>query len=313
MGEVQVRSETVGMPPAEPGEVVRDLEALVALEGGKERRAADHAEADHLDAGGRRVGRARAILVAELEAGLVQAPARKHRRELGHGRMGHVLLEGAGFDRLVGDLGAEPVLPDVAAPVVADRQVVRVVQAPVDPGERRPDVVRLEEASLLPLEAGDARRIAGELDRERQVLDLLVVDRQEMDLVLPDRAAQAGAELVLGEIRGRASEGVLGRQALVLEVPEGAAVKLVGPAPGHRVHDPAAGASELGAVAGVRDLELLDRLLADRVDDGRALAPANAAEERVVVGSAVHDVGRVDPALAADHRPPEERWAVSPE
>ncbi len=119
-----------------------------------------------------------------------------------------------------------------------------------------------------------------------------------MHLVLLHGTADRSAELVLPEVGGRAAERVVGRQALVPEVPERAPAHGIRAALGNGVYDAAARTPELRRVSGVGHLEFLDGLLADRVGLVAAFTTADPAKKRVVVGGAVDGIGGVDAALA---------------
>ena len=137
------------------------------------------------------------------------------------------------------------------------------------------------------------------------VVDLLVVGQEEEDLVLHDRPAEGEAELVLAEVGrepgGRAGrEGVreVARERVVLPEVVQRAVQLVGARLGDHVHEPAAGPAELGVGSLGDHHDLLHGVQIER--EGRPLAAALLAEERVVEVGAIHRDVVVDAALAAD-------------
>ena len=117
-----------------------------------------------------------------------------------------------------------------------------------------------------------------------------VLDQRPADDAAPALIAGVG----LGQVALLGQE-VLGREAAVLEVAEGAAVHHVGPALDHGVDHGARRPSELGVVLAGDDLELLDRL------DRRPRLHAGAlADDVVVVVAAVDGVVVVARILPVD-------------
>ena len=118
-------------------------------------------------------------------------------------------------------------------------------------------------------------------------------DSEEVRLVLDDRAAEAGAELVLAVLallRRRALLGLgLAVQALVAEVLEDGAPELVGAALGDDLDRAAVGAAGVGAEALGLEVELADGVEREVLHQ--------AADGVVVVVAAVDQV--VDVAAAA--------------
>ncbi len=123
---------------------------------------------------------------------------------------------------------------------------------------------------------------------------------EEVSAVLDDRTAEGAAELAplrvrLAQLAGP-GEIVLGGPIGVLSEAEGAAVKDVGAALGHRVDDRAGRAPELGVELVGDDLELLDRF-----ERGPGLGPGPLSDDVVVVVAAVEHVVVV-PRVGAVHR-----------
>ena len=98
---------------------------------------------------------------------------------------------------------------------------------------------------------------------------LAVIVEKEKQLVLADRPADIAAKLVevirLLDDAPRVVDERVGVHGLVAIEPEPAAVQLVGSGLGDHVDHTRAGAAGLGVVAAVVDLELLHRVLAERV------------------------------------------------
>ena len=146
-------------------------------------------------------------------------------------------------------------------------------------------------------EVDDARLDARRVELLGLAEPLLVVGEEEEQLVLPERPAERGAELLLVE-RELLALRVLGRQLVGLEEEVGRPARLLVPdlvttwtnAPPLR---PNSGGRAVGD-----DHHLLDRVLVER--ERRALAAALLAEERVVEVGAVHRDVVVDALLAVD-------------
>src|SRR4029453_2825698 len=100
--------------------------------------------------------------------------------------------------------------------------------------------------------------------------------------------------------RGVLIEGVLFRPLAIAIHIEGRAPKLVGSGLRDGVDQAARRSAELRGVAGGHDLKLLHRLLRNGEGVVRALAAADAAEERLVVVRPVNADVRIDTALAGE-------------
>ena len=109
------------------------------------------------------------------------------------------------------------------------------------------------------------RRVGHVADlRDSQILPQSLVVHEEESLVLLDRAAEAGAELVQGERRnGRTVKGRPGIQRVVTQRVERAAVKLIGSGFGNHLHLHAARGTAFRAVHRGADAELGDRIERD--------------------------------------------------
>ncbi len=160
-------------------------------------------------------------------------------------------------------------------------------------GQRVVDgAVDLGEVALAHLRRGHGREV-GLAGPDAQAL---VVGEEER-LVLDDRPAEGGAELVLREVRLRAAglvqEEVVRIEAIVAQELEHAAVEVVRARLDLQVHDAAERLTELGRVGAGLDLELLERVDAredhDRLQPG--LVVVDAVEHVVVVAGALA-VGR---------------------
>ena len=146
----------------------------------------------------------------------------------------------------------------VAFAEVAGKRRLSVVQAASRP---RPEYrFRVERQRKRSLDRRIELRLPGADGVE--LLDLGPLERREVvHLVTKDRAADASAELVTAVIGLVGLEDAARVQRLVAEVLEGRAVNVVGPGLGDHLHDAARRQAELRLVAGVGDLEFLDRVL----------------------------------------------------
>ncbi len=131
---------------------------------------------------------------------------------------------------------------------------------------------------------GRDRDVVAGLDRDLRAAAVVV--QEEEGLVLDDRAAQGGAEVVVGVLRLGGREGRDGGQAARPVEPVGAAAVLVRAALADEVDHAAAGAAELGRGVGGDDLELLQGLGGGEEDHrvDQALVVVDAV---VVVGVAL--------------------------
>ena len=208
-----------------------------------------------------------------------------------------------------------------AAVLVADSVELLTVVAHRHVAGRSGLPVRLQEEDVLVQLPVPARRLALELgdsryrvrigrrarrDREhhrvRKRIALAVVVGEEKELVLDDRAAQRGPELieVVRSLRAAVDgvDVVLRVQLLVPIEIETVAVVFIGAGLRHDVDQGAARPPVLRQVAVAVDLELLHGILAELVRRPHAGAARRLAEKRVVVVGAVHDEAVRRPALA---------------
>ena len=133
---------------------------------------------------------------------------------------------------------------------------------------------------------------------------------EKEQLILLDRAAQREAGLVPGLVGSKTRERVAGIERLVAEIPETAAVQVVGAALGNGVDHAAHHAAVLGGGVGGNHLELLHGILRDLRGDARAsrvlvvvllggvvavdqerVAGGHAAESQQAEGAVVGDGG----------------------
>ena len=258
--------------------------------------------------------RPRPVLARPLEPELVRQRGGEERGQAAIDRMGVILLErvGAPPPRVHVERAVLLAGPGI---VVLERGVVLRAQPEVELAQQGVGVVgpgdRPELVPEHPAERSVRERHQRGVDQAQAIglLDigvfLLVVREEEERLVPNDRSPERGAKLVLGEVRsepggGAARErvGVVGRERVVLAEVVRRAVIFIGARLGDHVEEAAAGAAELGIGAVGHHDEVLHCVQVE--GEGRALAAALLAEERVVEVGAVDRHVVVNALLAAD-------------
>ena len=300
------------MSALDPGQVVDDLEARVVVLDRDEERHPEPVAAHEVESGVRQRPRltgderavvgTRPILARVLEAELVEHAARQRRRERpGHG-VGEAPLHGVGAAAPRVDVECAVLLfaPGV---VVTDAEQVRRVQLIVDLAQEHAGIVGAVNRAVL-RRAPDAGEVVHDLRLDPVRVELLglvelllVIGQEEEQLVFLERAAEGRSVLLLIE-REFLSLRVLRRQAVRLEEEVRRAAGRVGPRLGDDVDEAGAAAAELRRGPVGHDDHLFDGVLVE--GEGRPLAAALLAEERVVEVRAVHGDVVVDALLAVD-------------
>src|SRR5262245_27814026 len=139
-----------------------------------------------------------------------------------------------------------------------------------------------------------------ELDDERNAKKILLDGAEEEHAAWLERSSDGAAELFLTVVQ-LAVEGVLRRESLVAQIEECVAANGVRTGFGDDVHETAAGAADFGARAAAHHLEFANSRL--REEEGRLVAAALVALQRIVEVSTINGHVRVDRPLSGNHQP----------
>ena len=140
------------------------------------------------------------------------------------------------------------------------------------------------------------------IERNGDVLVLLVVGTEEEQPISQDGSAHGSAILLFLLVGGRASVGEIGDQGLGLGEVEHPPSELIRAALRNHVHKTASGTSELDGRSIGDDGELFDRLLRERQGRTTFRSAGRSSEERIVVIHSVDHHAGVDSALAGNRQ-----------